>query len=405
MNYKYCLTGMLLLSMKVWGQEIKVGNKVPAIKLNTILNYPHLRSNLSAFNNKLVILDFMATNCSSCIKVLPHFDSLQNLYGDKLQVFLVTYEKKDKIKKFLQKHPALKLPVIGEDTTLAKYFPHTFISHEVWIKDGVVKAITYPEYVTAGNIATVLAKFKVDWPVKKDIANFDYSKPLITYDSRGGENNFSVNSYTTIFKNIENVPPKFTEIKDTCNNIIRLSIINRSIIDLYLHSLKQFDFPSSHIILEVKDKDHFVYDGQTYPDAWMRDNTWCFESVMTLNTPVEKRQHLMQKAMDEYFHLHGRFEKRKVQCLVLKKAIAERSLNNEGQKTFSLEQLVYSLNHTLCAQPVFDETGLDRDEVKIQLEDPLPAIPSLNNALKKYGMQLITEEREVEMFIITENNF
>ena len=157
---KYCLTGMLLFSLKVWSQEIKpllIGETVPVIKINTNFNTTALPSN-TAIDKGLVILDFMATNCSSCIKLLPHLDSIQKNYGNKIRIFLVTEQKKEKVKKFLQAHPEIKLPVIGEDTLLSKYFPHTFISHEVWIMDGVVKAITYPEYVTDKNIQSLLAK-------------------------------------------------------------------------------------------------------------------------------------------------------------------------------------------------------------------------------------------------------
>ena len=415
MNLKYCLTGILCLFLKSDAQEIKpltIGDKVPDVTIKNIYNYPALQSSLSAFNTKLLILDFMATNCSSCIKALPSFDALQKKYGDKIQVLLVTNQKSEKVKAFLKLHKELQFPFIAEDTVLHALFPHTFISHEVWIKDGVVKAITLPEYVISKNIETLLSGNKINWPVKKDIPDYDYNKPLISFNNRGSGNNFSINTYTTFLKNILNVPPRFTETKDSSNNTIRLSIINHPIIELYLFSRKEFNFPTSQIILEIKDRDRFVYNTVTYPDVWMRENTYCFESVMPLTTSPEKRLEVIQDAIDKYFHINGRFEKRKVQCLVLKKKGTLNTLNkytiaepkNNNLKKVSLDQLVYTLNHTLYGTPVIDETGLDTRS-KIFLDADFPDnIPALQKELKNYGMELSCEEREERMFVITEKN-
>ncbi|MGI8583214.1 MAG: peroxiredoxin family protein [Chitinophagaceae bacterium] len=418
MNFKYCLTGILLFSLKVFSQEIKplsVGDKVPAIQIHSIYNYPALQSNLSAHKNKLVILDFMASNCSSCLKLLPHLDSIQPVFGNKLQIFLVTYEKKEKVKKFLQNHPGLKLPIIGEDTLLTKYFPHTFISHEVWIKDGVVIAITHPEYVNTINIETVFAGNKVDWPVKKDLADFDYKKPLINLNIQNSGNNPAGFTYSAFMGNILNVPPRFTELKDSSTNTIRISVINHPIADLYLISRKEFNFPQSHIIYEVKDRHRFIYNPANYFDVWMKENTFSFELLLPLNTSPEKRQQVIQNGLDRYFNLHARFEKRQVDCLVLTRTdslnwllknniMPAREIKNRKQKYISIDQLVYSLNRTLYGQPVFDETGYNQNS-RLELDEGLfQNIPDLKRSLRNYGMKLITEKREVEMFIITEKD-
>jgi thiol-disulfide isomerase/thioredoxin len=196
MKMIYCLTGILCLFLKSNAQEIKpltIGDKVPDAVIKNIYNYPALQSSISAFNNKLLILNFMATNCISCLKALPRFASLQNEYGDKIQIVLVTNQSAEKIKTFLRLRPEVKLPIVSGDSVLSKLFPHTFISHEVWIKEGVVKAITYADYVNKTNIETILSDKKINWPVKRDMAEFDYSKPLLRPEADLPEDNLSKN--------------------------------------------------------------------------------------------------------------------------------------------------------------------------------------------------------------------
>jgi thiol-disulfide isomerase/thioredoxin len=355
MNFKNCLTGILLLSLKVCSQEIKpltIGDAVPAIPIKNIFNYPALQSNLYDFKEKLVILDFMGTSCISCLKLLPHLDSVQKVYGDKIKIFLVTYEKKEKVKKFLQYHPQIKLSMIGEDTLLTKYFPHTYISHEVWINKGVVIAITFPEYVKAENIGAVLKGDKINWLVKDD----------------------AVTAQSTISK--------------------------FSIIEFYLHTYNLFRLPANHIILEVKDKERFINTGKMYKDEWKQKNTFWSDSIYSPggNQSSDNRR----EELNKYFGLYGRMEIRKVPCYVVKTmaiSSVDPSLYTEEQLNISLSNLVYTLNENLPV-PVLNEVSENK---KIQISKAsLKDIDLLQKQLKRYGIEIIQENREVKLLVISE---
>ena len=118
-------------------------------------------------------------NLHGCIKGLPALDSLQKKYSGNTQIVLVTNESAEKVKPFLNRHKEIKFPVIYSDSILSMLFPYTFIPHDVWINKGIVKAITYPEYVNEKNINVVLDNQEIGWPVKFDMAEFDYNRPLI----------------------------------------------------------------------------------------------------------------------------------------------------------------------------------------------------------------------------------
>ena len=417
MNYKNCLTGMLLLSLKVWSQEIKplsVGDKMPAINIINILNYPALHSNLSAFNDRLVILDFMASNCSSCLKILPHFDSLQKSYGNKLQIILVTYEKKEKVKRFLQNHPDVKLPIAGEDTLLTKYFPHTFISHEVWIQDSVVKAITYPEYVTATNIATVLAKLKVDWPVKKDIADFDYSKPLLAANAETiPKENSTGMFYTTLVPYIKNVPPHFYKVTDSSKHITRTVMMNMGVIDLYLHCYNKSAYPIGHTLLKVADISKYVYPENSYRDVWYSKNTFCYEAMLPQDLATEVSMNKMLFDLDFYLGTNGSLEQMMVKGYVLQRVdTALRLVSKEasrlqacedGSVSLSVKELLFFLNNSSYGIPAFDETGLKQKLYLNLSTQSMHNISLLQKEISHYGLRITTAMRETEMFVLQEN--
>ncbi|MBK8087718.1 MAG: redoxin domain-containing protein [Chitinophagaceae bacterium] len=75
-------------------QQIKTGEQCPEFKIGSTLQYRDTVS-LSDFRNKLLILDFWNTTCISCIKAFPKLDSIQKLFGNRVQIVLVNRESKD----------------------------------------------------------------------------------------------------------------------------------------------------------------------------------------------------------------------------------------------------------------------------------------------------------------------
>lgn len=148
-------------------KPLSIGDTVPALEFN-IINNPVLKIQLSQFKGKLIILDFWATWCNSCIKSLPKLDSLQKQSPAQLQVLLINYlpstgNTEKQISEFIsnRKHfskALANLPVcIDTSAKLKQLFPHTFLPHYVWIgPDGTVIAITAATELTASNIRAIL---------------------------------------------------------------------------------------------------------------------------------------------------------------------------------------------------------------------------------------------------------
>lgn len=163
---------MIILCLQVIGQsphtrQLNIGDRVPDITISNLFNYTTDQAGLNDFRGKLVILDFWATWCGSCIKAMPKLDSLQRQFKDSLAIILLNEDIKSyaaKVNAYLDKQ-ILKsngsfslISTIRRNDDLRLLFPHTFLPHYVWIDaSGYVIAFTYSADVTAENIEAALS--------------------------------------------------------------------------------------------------------------------------------------------------------------------------------------------------------------------------------------------------------
>ena len=304
MKLKYCLLVMLLPLLKANALPIEpltVGDNIPALPLKNIVNAGYKNSSTMSYKGKLLVLDFMATTCKGCIMALPRLDSLQAKYKDSLQIFLVTYEDAATVKTFIARNhigQQTHLPFITADTLLAEYFPHAWLSHEIWINPKQqVLAITEGEYVNDTNVAKALTGSAVNWPLKLDFALHDDAKPFLNYyDADSFYFKKPAAAYYTFLSGYINTrATSFLFGKDTVNNVQRFCITNYPIVQMYQFVYDSISLPPSHILLQVKNKQHYVYEKAVqYLDVWNSKNRYCYEALLPLNMP---RKAVQQKVI------------------------------------------------------------------------------------------------------------
>lgn len=140
-------------------KPIRVGEKLPAWfwkqEHEVFRNNKIEKETLEKYKDKLLILDFWATWCGSCIKKFPLSDSLQQVYSKRLNIILVntksTKDNQEGIAKILQGYN-YRLPSVLNDTTLTQIFPHRIIPQYVWIESGELRSITGSELMTEQSI-------------------------------------------------------------------------------------------------------------------------------------------------------------------------------------------------------------------------------------------------------------
>ncbi len=179
-----CLNGKFLSIFSTEAQEIRplqIGDTVPDLLLDNVVNYQDTTVNISDFKDKLLILDFWATWCTTCIATFPHNKEMAEHYSNRIQVLNVGFEPKEKIKKFLsglesRMGPSYRITTTTDDSVLSRLFPHKLIPHLVWIgKNGIVLAITDASQFTRDNIDAALGQKDLHTKRKKDA---DPNRPL-----------------------------------------------------------------------------------------------------------------------------------------------------------------------------------------------------------------------------------
>lgn len=159
-------------------QVLSIGDTVPESLWN--LNHTVYKEgkivnhSLKPYRGKLLILDFWSTWCGPCIRSLPELDSIGKMFGDKVQVILVTKNTNEILSKFLKNNDyakGVKLPFILNDSILNSHFPHRSISHQIFIDSkGIVRAITGINGATIKNIQQIVNGNPINLPLKDDFA-------------------------------------------------------------------------------------------------------------------------------------------------------------------------------------------------------------------------------------------
>ncbi|KIA92286.1 hypothetical protein OC25_17800 [Pedobacter kyungheensis] len=174
----YCVL-LLLCSIctGLWAQgkqvdsiaPLYVGAKLPrsflALESRVLKGMELSTASLSGDFNKLIIIDFWASWCGSCLKKFPLLEEMQEKFPDDLKVLLVnSVGTGDTVASLIVKArpdgalAGLGLPFVVEDKLFLKAFPHRAIPHYVWIIGGEVAGITSSDFLTAENVVMMVER-------------------------------------------------------------------------------------------------------------------------------------------------------------------------------------------------------------------------------------------------------
>lgn len=138
------LAGVCLLSTAQNSKvtPLNIGDTVPDIVFRNVVNYKDSVVRLSDFEGKLVVLDFWATSCMTCIYSMPYIDSLQSHFGEEIQFLfvnpLISGDDPARINRMMKLLKSkmdfdMALPMVLYDEEAIKCFPLKFLPQYVWI--------------------------------------------------------------------------------------------------------------------------------------------------------------------------------------------------------------------------------------------------------------------------------
>lgn len=419
---KQLATLLLLMTIGASAQkkirELSIGDRCPDLVLPTVLNNSGKPLKLSGLKGKIVILDFMRVNCSGCIAALPKMEQLQQQFKNKLQFIVVSKDSKQLWQQLIQKNRIARdnnLPVVVGDALLSSYFTYQYIPHEVWLDEsGVVRAITSSEYLTASNIQWMLDKMPVNWPVKKDVGNYTFDVSMLSLTE---SENFNLPLYYTTYTGYRpGTNPAFKMRRDTAGNISIFTIINQSIPSLYQTALRGTalaQLGGNRFVVEVSAEDSsnlFSEKRKTYGDAWSAKNKFCLESILPLNISAAERSKLLVSYLNTVTPYLGTIQKRKMSCFIIIKKSGSSSNQDsqivvdasiDGIAFSNPDDLAYDWNISASSPLLINEAGSENISSVEFDRKARSDIKEMKKRLNNCGLDIVKEEREVEVFILS----
>jgi len=388
------LSLILILLINYAFAQIKNGEQVPDLNFQPILNAPVKQVTLSQLKGKVVLVEFWATWCGSCIVAMPHLNELQKKYADKLQVITVTDETEKRTNQFLAVKHFNFWFAVDTGRQMAKLFPHQLIPHTVLIdEDGKLIANTSPELVTEKVMDSLLSKKEIHLAEKKDNP-MDYEEIIKKYFAADD----TVKTRFNMLPEMKGAPGLSTTWLDNqAFNGRRLTCLNLGLSSLY--RLANNGFPYSRTV-DKTDK------GQKYP-------VYCLDII------IAKKGDLLPTLKQELakrFDLQAKVETQTKDAYVLKITEPEKfktvARNTSGKRTYyarhgEIDQQGMTMKdfadflETFGAGrlPVVDETGNQgKFDIKFTWQPENPA--SLTEVLSGMGLTLEKQQRPIDMLIL-----
>jgi hypothetical protein len=207
----------------------------------------------------LCIITFFSPTCGSSLQCISASPALEKQFSGSVKFISVTREDPASVSGALNSKGATfsNTPYTAGDTVLGRAFHYETVPHIVWIsRNGLVRAITSAEHLTAANITGMLHNPGFTLPVKTDIP-YDASRSLL---QNLGLQQPSL-AYSWLGPEIPGIPSARSRKKDTATNQLVATAVNMPLAGIYALAFKKWLLQPYQLIIDSSiTKELFCYE-------------------------------------------------------------------------------------------------------------------------------------------------
>jgi thiol-disulfide isomerase/thioredoxin len=394
-------------------KPLQVGDKVPDIDFINVLNYKSPTLRLSDFKDKVVILDFWATWCTSCLAKFPEERELQRKMQDSMQIILVnpknTRNTHAKVAAFFKERQHLyDFPSIDEDTILSKFFPGAAVPRFAWIRKNVVVAIPEPEALTVYNVRAIYNNRNISVASGKK-RSIDLRQGFFGNDN---DSSSGIRYYSFIGNYRQDLYPTFNMETNPAGNVTRIDAINMSVSDLIQLCSPSAKVTPQRTIRHVTNNEAFSPDSTSL--QWRKKYRFIYESTFSPRSS-DAALTLMRGEIGRYFKLSIDTVVRDTTCYVI--TLHDTSKIVHGKKGVHGETNIYdhlntpiffrdesmsSITSTLEQQfriPFINESGFP-GKIDLVMPPNFSDFKKVSEAFEKQGFRIIPTRRKLTYLLI-----
>ncbi|MFC7526879.1 TlpA family protein disulfide reductase [Parapedobacter sp. GCM10030251] len=370
---------------------------------------------LNDYRGKVIILDFWATWCKSCITNMPRMHRLQDQFPGNIMVLPVTYEPTETVAALFARSKAAGIgqlrgtfQTILLDATLKEAFPNpngTIPYFAVIGKDGSYKGPVTPEYLTENLIADLTMGNAAGVPRLRAAP----VKPLMDWSASLGADWQKPVGYHTMFSHYMHGAGEPTGRRiDSLKGTEWQYYMNQPLLRLFGVALssplpRQANRRIMLVDSAVRFDDHSLRNPKYEPFAY----NYCYEATYPIGAPKDAVKARMLADLNALTGVKGQLITKSMPSLIIQgngNAKSHPAPNNEVQ-WLNMASVAWFLNqrYDIAVPPVLDETGFDG---QIWMDDSARkgTIADVRRVLQAQGFDLVEEDRKLEMFLLTDGD-
>jgi len=396
-------------------KPLNVGESVPDLTLQNIVNFKSKTIRLSEYKDKLIILDFWSTFCEPCIRHMPEIFSLQKQFANRILILPVNsnprFDTPEKVKKFFNERKKIfNLPSVVCDSVLWNLFKPPHLSTCVWIRNGKVLQITEGDDVNSENINKCLNDIFLT--VVTPVRSQDYANGRLFSDNGTSSLPSKYLTRSILFPYDPNIQGSMSEMEN--GKIKRIYRSNSTIISLLRLANPTFQFGFR---IKINSSHPELLSEDVSTDSARQKNLYCYEAIFPPVSPKKAMEYFRQDLL-RYFPYTVDSAKIVDSCWVLKlsntsKIRVGKTSQNGTNIGEHIGLPIYYYNRrlsSLCNEleyfykiPVLNETGY-RSNVWLDLPAEIMDTKEVAKSLAKQGFTLTKELRPIEYMVIKDRD-